>query len=324
MRAPLLYPSDPPAPTMHPSDDETDLHSGSWGSRLWEWSLRPRILGALTLAMLFVVVIPAVPSLWPAVSQRAKFQVSVDRIDLTPVTGSIPQDIVQTIAKNHPDWKDRSLLEANLAADLAAAFARHPWIAHVDRVEKTRQGRVAIQVTYRIPVAMVETHGGLCPIDAHGILLPSKDISVAESDQLPHLQGVRSLPGGPAGTAWKDPLVIAGAKLCAALTPQGDIDRHWNKYGIEAVVAPFAEDTDLLPEEQVFELLTKKGRRIIWGRSPGADTLEPTVAQKLGRLDSYIRQQKSLDLPAGSYLIDIRGFDATRLIAEKPGTGILR
>lgn len=309
---------------MPPSDDEIELDSSSWGSRLLEWSLRPRILGALTLAMLFVVVIPAVPSLWPVVSQRAKFQMSVDRIDLTPVTGSIPQDIVQTIAKDHPDWKDRSLLESNLAADLAAAFAEHPWIAHVDRVEKTRQGRVTIQVTYRTPVAMVETHRGLYPVDAEGILLPPKDISLAESDQLPHLRGVRSMPSGPAGTAWKDPVVLAGAKLCAALTPQGDIDRHWNKYGIEAVVAPDADDSDLLPEEQVFELLTKKGRRIIWGRSPGADSLEPTVAQKLGRLDSYLRQQKSLDLPAGAYFIDIRGFDATRLIAEKPDMGTLR
>ena len=309
---------------MRQDNHETDLPPGNWGSQLLAWSLRPRILGALALAMLFVVVIPAIPSLWPAVSQKAKFQMSVDRIDLTPATGSAPQDIVQTVAKSHPEWKNRSLLEANLAADLAAAFSKHPWIAHVDRVEKTRQGRVMIQVTYRTPVAMVQTHRGLYPVDANGVLLPPKDFSVAESDQLPHLLQVRSMPSGLAGTVWGDPLVVAGAKLCNALIPKGDLDTHWNKYGLEAVVVPSTANSEMQPEGQVFDLLTKKGRRIIWGHSPGADSLEPTVAQKLGRLDSYIRQQKSLDLPAGAYFIDIRGFDATRLIAEKPDTGTLR
>ena len=306
--------------------DETDLPSGSWWSRLLDWSLRPRILGAITLAMLFVVVIPAIPALWPTVSQRAKFQMSVDRIDLTQATRWTPHDIVDNVAKSHPDWKDRSLLEANLAADLAAAFAKHPWIAKVDRVEKTRQGRIIIEVTYRTPVAMVETHRGLYPVDAEAVLLPPNDFSLTQSDQLPHLRQVRSMPSGPAGTQWGDPLVVAGAKLCAALMPQGNLETHWDRYGLEAVMAPLpaVENAPVPSEPPVYELLTQGGRRIIWGRPPGDDTLEPTVAQKLGRLDSYIRQQKSLDQPVGAYRIDIRGFDATRLLVEKPGTGTLR
>ena len=77
-----------------------------------------------------------------------------------------PHDIVSQVAQSHPEWNDRSLLETALAADLATAFATHPWIAKVDRVEKTRQGRVKIEVTYRNPVAMVETHRGLYPIDS--------------------------------------------------------------------------------------------------------------------------------------------------------------
>ena len=307
-------------------EDETDLPSGSWWSRLLDWSLRPRILGAITLAMLFVVVIPAIPALWPTVSQRAKFQMSVDRIDLTQATRWTPHDIVDHVAKSHPDWKDRSLLEANLAADLAAAFAKHPWIAKVDRVEKTRQGRIIIEVTFRTPVAMVETHRGLYPVDAEAVLLPPNDFSLTQSDQLPHLRQVRSMPSGPAGTQWGDPLVVAGAKLCAALMPQGNLETHWDRYGLEAVMAPLpaVENAPVPSEPPVYELLTQGGRRIIWGRPPGDDTLEPTVAQKLGRLDSYIRQQKSLDQPVGAYRIDIRGFDATRLLVEKPGTGTLR
>ncbi len=311
---------------MSSLEDQNNLPSGNSWTRLLDWALRPRILGALTLAMLFVVVIPAIPALWPTVSQRAKFQMSVDRIDLTQATRWTPRDIVDHVAKSHPDWKNRSLLEANLAADLAAAFARHPWIAKVDRVEKTRQGRILIEVTYRTPVAMVETHRGLYPVDAESVLLPPNDFSLTQSDQLPHLRQVRSMPSGPAGTVWGDPLVVSGAKLCAALMPKGNLDSHWNKYGLEAVIAPLpALDTaPVPPEPPVFELLTQGGRRILWGRPPGDDALEPTVAQKLGRLDSYLRQQKSLDQPVGAYRIDIRGFDATRLLVEKPGAGTLR
>ena len=138
------------------------------------------------------------------------------------------------------------------------------------------------------------------------------------------------MPSGPAGTAWGDPVVVAGARLCAALLPKGDLDTHWNKYGLAAVVAPAPVDAAMNdpnatdPAPLVFELLTKGGRRIIWGRPPGDDALEPTTEQKLGRLDSYLRQQKSLDHPAGAYRIDIRGFDATRLLVERPGSGTMR
>ena len=311
---------------MRPTSDDIDLPSGSWWSQLLDWSLRPRILGAITLAMLFVVVIPAIPALWPTVSQNGKFQMSVDRIDLTPATRWTPHDIVESVAKNHPDWSDRSLLESSLAADLAAAFAQHPWISQVDRVEKTRQGRVIVQVTYRTPVAMIETHRGLYPVDAQGVLLPPNDFSLAESDQLPHLRQIRTMPSGPAGTVWGDPLVVSGVKLCAALMPEGNLESHWVRYGLEAIVAPLAPlgTAEITPEPPVFELLTLGGRRIIWGRPPGDDSLEPTVTQKLGRLDSYLRQQKSLDQPVGAYRIDIRGFDATRLLVERPGVGTVR
>lgn len=317
----------PPTEPMPPLEDPIDAPpAGSWWSQLLDWALRPRILGALTLAMLFVVVIPSIPSLWPTVSQNAKFQMSVDCIDLSPATRWTPHDIVESVAKDHPDWNDRSLLESSLAADLAAAFAKHPWISKVDRVEKTRQGRVVVQVTYRTPVAMVETHRGLYPVDAEGVLLPPNDFSLAESAQLPHLRQIRSMPSGPAGTKWGDPLVVSGAQLCVALMPEGNLESHWERYGLEAVVAPVAvlDPAETFPEPPVFELLTQRGRRIIWGRPPGDDSLEPTIAQKLGRLDSYLRQQKSLDQPAGAYRIDIRGFNATRLLVERPGAGVLR
>jgi len=322
-------PHDSETETMRHSDDEADLSDESGWSRLLSWSLQPRILGTVVLAGLFVVVIPAIPSLWPSVSQRTKFPMSADRIDLTAATSWAPHDLVARVAADHPGWNERSLLDATLAADLAVAFAKNPWIEKVDRVEKTRQGRVVIQVTYRTPVAMVQTIRGLYPIDAQGVLLPPQDFSLAESNQLPLIRQVKSLPNGNAGQPWGDPIVVAGAKLCAALTPQGTLDSPWNSYELEAVIAPVSHQGSRLPSDApashpaplVFGLVTKDGRHIIWGQAPGDDSLEPTVAQKLGRLQKWT----STDLPEDGKGVDLRPFDSMpRISLEEFNTAVMR
>lgn len=310
---------------MHSGDEESDLIQESWWSRMVNWSLQPRVLGALVLAGLFVVVIPALPSLWPTINQRDRFKMSVDCIELTAASNWAPHDVVQRVVAEHPEWNERSLLDKTLVADLAAAFARHPWIEKVDRVEKTRQGRVIVKVTYRTPVAMIETHRGLYPVDAHGVLLPPSDFSIAESDQVPRLRGIKSLPNGKPGYPWGDPVVAAGARLCAELVSKGAAESHWNRFGLEAVIAPNPPSpmpTDI-PQPLLFQLLTKgippmnQGRLIMWGRAPGDDGLEPTVAQKIGRLEEYVKLLKSLELPDDGLVLDLRPFSAIRRITRE-------
>lgn len=322
---------------MRPGDEETDLAQVSWWSRMIHWSLQPRILGTVVLAGLFVVVIPAFPSLWPVISQRDRFKLSVDAIELTAASNWAPHDVAQRVAAEHPEWNERSLLDRTLVADLAEAFAKHPWIEKVDRVEKTRQGRVVVQVTYRTPVAMIDTVRGLYPVDANGVLLPPSDFSEAESKQLPRLEGIKSLPNGKAGQPWDDPIVAAGAKLCSELIliPKGTIDSPWTRFGLKAVIAPpppSTAPTDI-PMPLVFQLVTKgteqgnyqDGRLIIWGQAPGDDTLEPNVAQKLGRLDEYRNRFKSLELHENGKVLDLRPLSTMRLIArEKLDDEILR
>ncbi|MFO1007676.1 MAG: hypothetical protein U0929_17060 [Planctomycetaceae bacterium] len=319
---------------MHPGEEETDLDQTGWWSRMIHGALQPRILGTVVLAGLFVVVIPAFPSLWPTISQRDRFKLSVDAIELTAASNWAPHDVAQRVAAEHREWNERSLLDSTLVADLAEAFAKHPWIEKVDRVEKTRQGRVIVQVTYRTPVAMIPVRG-LYPVDANGVLLPPSDFSEAEANQLPRLEGIKSLPNGKPGEAWGDPIVVAGAKLCSELIRKGTLDSHWARFGLKAVIAPpppSTAPTDI-PEPLVFQLVTKgtekadyqDGRLIIWGRAPGDDTLEPTVEQKLGRLEEYLNRFKSLELPEDGQVLDLRPFSTMRRIArEKLADEILR
>ncbi len=74
----------------------------------------------------------------------------------------------------------------------------------------------------------------------------------------------------------------------------------------------------LSPEEShqppVFELLTMKQRRVIWGHPPDSQSHEPSTAKKLERLASYIKKQSSLDQPPGNLAINIRLLSGVKLM----------
>jgi hypothetical protein len=62
-------------------------------------------------------------------------------------------------------------------------------------------------------------------------------------------------------------------------------------------------------------LVTSGGSRILWGRAPGDDDLEPSVAQKISRLENYIAGHGPLDGAEGRRQIDIRPFDTIEVIS---------
>lgn len=259
----------------------------------------PKIVATVVLAGLVVLVIPAIPGLWSSVEDDPRFRLTEDRIELTEPPNSVPRKIVEQTWDRHPEWAQRNLLEWTLARDLSQGFSEHPWIASVDRVEKSRTGRIIVTVQYRLPVAVIETHRGQFPIDATGVLLPSSDFSIADASPLPRVRGIRSMPNGQPGSAWGDPAVEAAAKVCTVLTPNQDLNRYWKRYQLAAIVAVKPSDEAPQPRgaDQTFELLTLGGSPIFWGHAPGSDPLEPTAKQKLLRLDHYLSQYKSFDDP---------------------------
>jgi len=59
-----------------------------------------------------------------------------------------------------------------------------------------------------------------------------------------------------------------------------------------------------------YELRTRGGSLIVWGRPPGTDSVEPPAEQKLSRLLYYLEQCGSFESSLGPSRIDIRGVDA--------------
>jgi hypothetical protein len=108
------------------------------------------------------------------------------------------------------------LLDPELPARLAAAFAVHPWVESVTGVDVAPPARVRVRLRFRTPVLAVPTDGGVVRlVDAGGVLLPA----TAPPAGLPELVNVVPPPVTPAGQVWADDTVKRAAELVTAYRP---------------------------------------------------------------------------------------------------------
>jgi hypothetical protein len=103
------------------------------------------------------------------------------------------------------------LLEPDLPARLARAFACHPWVERVHRVGLSPPGLVQLRLTFRTPALQVTQGGTTRAVDPHGVLLPPSALTAG----LPRFRGAASAPSGPSGTHWGDAGVEQAARAAA-------------------------------------------------------------------------------------------------------------
>jgi len=211
------------------------------------------------------------------------------------VRSDVASDAFWTAARDGPLY----LWQENLCQQLAEAFAQHPWVAKVERVRKSYPARIEVQLQWRRPVCMVFWQNRLLPVDGEGTLLPSADFSPVEMAKYPQLVGIYTLPPTVPGVRWQDLRVVEGAQIAAALGPV------WEKFRLRYIRAvPLGEGP---AAETVYELWTHGGSRIIWGLGPAVQRpAEPTLADKIARLQRYVQEHGALDTPQGPQTLDLR------------------
>ena len=284
----------------------------SSSSRFAAWLLRPRVLFALAAVLFLAVLAPYAPQMVPDLRQDPAYRFDARGVVIPPGPKWVPADLVEKSLETEQDPL-LTLLEPDLPREVAGRLQRHPWVAGVSRVAARRDGTIQVDMTYRTPVAMVDTPKGSYPVDAEGVLLPPADFTPQDADLFPHVENVRTDPPALPGTAWNDPVVRGGAKIAARLVPDGDHERYWKRFGLARIVGPANIHPSAGIDEISFEIVTVSGSTIAWGKAPGSDALEPTVEQKIGRLQHYLTTYGGFDKPQGPYRIDIRGFDAISL-----------
>ncbi len=178
-----------------------------------------------------------------------------------------------------PDELDR--LDSRLTERLRNAFARHPWVEKVERVE-VRPDAIEVRLSYREPVLAVRGAERTQAVSAAGVLLPR----AAVSPDLPLLKGSDVVPAGRAGEEWGSATVESAAHVATLLRP--------HRRQVPVVALEFSG------KELV--LWTANGSRIVWGQ-PRENEEEPSADLKCGRLVSLLEHAAQSESPVE---IDLR------------------
>lgn len=284
--------------------------------RLFQFST----LVALSFMLAAVVIGPYLPTLLPDLTQQPEYQFSLNELQVTPPNPWVPPDVIARLIQEGELPETVCLLDRDLAQRIGSTLAAHPWIRKVEAVRITAAPAVQVYLEYRRPALLVELEDGIYPVDIDGIVLPPADFSPSDTNRLPHVRNIRSRPPARAGIPWPDPVVVQAARLADVLCPDNDLQRYWNKYKFKAILAPVAAGPTP-PELLPFEIEIEGGSRIVWGHAPGSDSLEPSVQQKLGRLES-LQKRGVFDQLHEPHRIDIRHFE--NMVTFEPMAGAAR
>jgi hypothetical protein len=273
-----------------------------------------------TLAVLMVVALAgACYGVWRTLGDEIlasdQYQVTADRIEITPLPRWIQSDVRGEVFRSINLNGPLSIMNPDATKRVANAFSSHPWVAGVVSVSKYHPARLQVELQYRRPVCMVEVPGGMRPVDVRGVCLPCGDFSSVEASHYPRVVGVDSSPIGPPGNCWGDARVVGAAEVANAL------GETWGDLKLDRIVATPRPDSGSR-DDCLYELHTRLGTRIFWGRAPGAKLpSEPLAEDKVARLKKYAAQYGSLEGMNGPQDIDLRDKEAIRVhdrLAQMP------
>ncbi len=224
------------------------------------------------------------------VMASSQYTVDPQQIRVTPPPPWIRSNVKEEVLREASMTGPLSLLEAQLTSRVAGAFAKHPWVAEVQRVSKRFPGGLEVEVHYRQPVAMVEVPDGALPVDVAGVVLPTTDFKPGEADKYPRIGGIQTAPAGLCGTEWGDPAVVGGAQIAMVLYAD------WKAFDLFRIVPSGRRPAGRGGVEYTFAVYTRNGTRIDWGLAPGTTVVkEPAAAEKVHQLREYLATNGSLD-----------------------------
>jgi len=264
---------------------------------------RPQNRAVVVTALVVVAAIAGVLYGWQrwgaAAVEGSDYLVTPERIVVTPqpawIHGNVKDEVLRLAGSGPLHLQDRQLVE-----HLAQAFALHPWVAAVERVEKRFPARVEVRLLYRRPVLVVKMEApedqGLLFLDEEAVLLPSSDIAPSQARDYLRIAAGGEAPEGGYGSPWKSPRIVGAARIAAAL------GKRWQPLGLYWIVSSQPASGEL-----VYELQTQEGVRVVWGAAVGHETTgEPAAEEKVTALERYIQDKGPLTRRGAAAVIDLR------------------
>lgn len=264
------------------------------GSAPKESSLSQRIAGVLQYvpggALLFAVVPMLVLGYfgWYFYGadhlDQAFYSVQVDQLSVTPQPAWIKSNVAEEVFRNGR-LERISLLDPKANATIAQAFETHPWVKSTSRVTKSAGGKVAVDIVYRRPVAMIycaPPQEGFLPVDSEAILLPVQDFSPEEVYEYFLIIADGTPPAGESGMAYGSSLVAETLKVCQFLEDSRE------SLGLQRV---YVDEEERLsgPSRLRITLETKDRHVVRWGHIPDAEMPgEAQPREKLATITSWL------------------------------------
>lgn len=184
-----------------------------------------------------------------------------------------------------------SIMEPGICRRVAGAFEANPWVEEVISVRKVQPNRITVQMRLRRPVAAVRVRRQYYMVDAEGRrLTPAIDTWPEASADLPVILASTYKPP-KLGEQWDSEGVKAGAAVARHLL-----------YSRERIGARFVaiDVTNIGGRRNRYEsdivLITRKGTRVKWGRSPLLVNPpgELTPAQKISKMILFEKKRGPL------------------------------
>jgi len=265
-------------------------------------------LGLLAIAVLVAACLAARQWLGDDLLASDQYQVTAANLEITPLPSWIGADPRGWVADYLRLKGPLSIMDDDAVDRVAGAFKLHPWVEHVVRVTKHHPATIHAELKYRRPVCLVlyDRKGELCPVDVHGVWLPGENFVCPEPTEYPIVVGVTSDPVSLAGMPWGDERVVGAAEIAAAF------GRTWNELKMHRII-PVGYGHSGPRSEYTYDLYTRQGRRILWGRSPRSRAGdEPTAEEKISRLRQYAATHGGLDVASSLEPIDVRRSNTPR------------
>jgi hypothetical protein len=272
--------------------------------RAMRFLLRPQNRGLVLSLMVIALALSGSLYAWrrwgaPSLEEK-DYAVTPERIAVTPqpawIHANVKSEVLRSSGGSPMHLHDRRLVE-----HLAQAFALHPWVAQVVRVEKKYPAQVNVQLEYRKPVLVVKVDApgdqGLLFLDQEAVLLPSADFAPTQARNYLRILAAGEAPVGPYGSAWGSPRMAGAAKVAAAW------NGRWQALGLYWLASARPASGELL-----YELRTQDDRvRVIWGPAPGGESPgDPSPEEKITALERYVQDKGPLTRPDAAPLVDLR------------------
>ncbi len=290
--------------------EEHDEEQGRWYNPLLErfagpigFIRSPWVIGAIVTAIVVAAIVVGWRRLGPTVLGKPEFVITLDKIEVSPQPSWIQTDVKAKVYRDG-SFDELSLHDRDVVEKIADAFAVHSWVAEVTKVRKFH-GKLFVDLRFRRPVAMVEVTSngepGLVPVDATGVILPTADFSLNQTRDFLRISIPEVNSYGIDGTIWDDIRVVEAAAIADAW------DTNWTKAGLYRVVATESRGGRRSNGETDYELRTREGARVIWGRGLGQERAgEASASQKIAQALDYVTEHGPLDDTPGKMILDVR------------------